>query len=67
MCRATELLGQLSDDEVSSLRAIGTPASCGAIRDDHAEKLLRLGFAELICGDQQLTRLGRRAVLLLAR
>ncbi len=65
MCKATELLGQLDDDERRSLQAIGKTACCGTIPHAHAEKLIRLGFAELLCGDQQLTRQGRRAMTIL--
>ncbi len=64
MCRATELLGQLNDDERRSLRQIGR-AGDGDIPHDHAETLLRLGFSELVCGAPLLTRQGKRAAQLL--
>ncbi|GMG83489.1 hypothetical protein LNKW23_27020 [Paralimibaculum aggregatum] len=61
MCRATELLEQLSEDERQSLCRIRRGACATAIPNDHAEKLIRLGLAELVWGDQILTRQGRRA------
>lgn len=61
MCRAEELLGQLSDDERCSLRDVARGKCCQRIPPSHAEKLIRLGLAELVWGDQILTRQGRRA------
>lgn len=61
MCRTTELLGQLSEDELVSLREIARGARRTPIPFLHAEKLIRLGLAELVCGDQELTRQGKRA------
>lgn len=66
MCRTSELLGQLSEDEQASLQEIARGARHEQIPFVHAEKLIRLGLAELLCGDQELTRLGKRAAGMLA-
>ncbi|MEM9146265.1 MAG: hypothetical protein AAGC57_08710 [Pseudomonadota bacterium] len=65
MCRTSELLGQLSEDEQASLQDIARGGSQDCIPDGHAEKLLRLGLAELVCGDQALTHRGKRAAQML--
>ncbi|MEO0993222.1 MAG: hypothetical protein AAFX62_05360 [Pseudomonadota bacterium] len=60
-------MGQLTDAEQASLREIARGTVHGDIPFTHAEKLIRLGLAELVCGDQELTGQGRRAVGMLAR
>jgi hypothetical protein len=62
MCRTTELLGQLSEDERNSLREIARGPGRRKIPFPHAEKLIRLGLAELLGGYQELTRQGKRAI-----
>lgn len=65
MCRTAELLGQLSEDEKASLTEIGRGPARRRIPFLHAEKLIVLGFAELVFGYQELTVLGKRAVVML--
>lgn len=67
MCRTTELLGQLSEDELASLREIGRGPARRKIPFIHAEKLISLGLAELHCGYQELTRQGKRAIEIMRR
>lgn len=64
MCKTTELLGQLTDEERASLRTLSGPAR-RKIPFDHAAKFLSLGLAELHCGYQELTISGKRAVTML--
>jgi len=61
MCRTSELVDQLSPEERASLKSIATGICCPRIPFEHAEKFIRLGLAELNCGDQALTRRGKRA------
>lgn len=62
MCRTSELVEQLTPEERASLTAIGKGVCCPRIPFEHAEKLIRLGLAELNFGDQTLTRHGKRAL-----
>ena len=65
MCRTTELLGQLSDAERDSLNELGRGPARRRIPHTHAERLIRLGLAELVLGYQELTVRGKRAVAIL--
>lgn len=67
MCRTMELMDQLTEDEVGSLREIARGPARRRIPHTHAETLLRLGFAELVYGYQELTIHGKRAALILGR
>ena len=67
MCRTMELLEQLSDDEAGSLQEIASGPGRRRIPHMHAERLLELGFAELVYGYQELTIHGKRAALILGR
>jgi len=67
MCRTTELIARLSDDERKSLCEIGRGPARQRIPHPHAEKLLDLGLAELVCGYQELTITGKRAIAMIRR
>ena len=67
MCKATQLIGELSEDERMSLAEIGRGPVHARIPDAHAEKLLSLGLAEVVLGDEELTLCGRRAVRIMRR
>ena len=67
MCRTTDLIGQLSQAELGSLKEIGRGPARGRIPHDHAEKFISLGLAELVMGYQELTVQGKRAVRMMAR
>ena len=65
MCRTTEVIGQLSEDERRSLEEIGSGPGRRRIPHSHAEKFLSLGLAELVFGYQELTVRGKRAVAMM--
>ena len=67
MCRTTDLIGRLSQAELGSLKEIGRGPARRRIPHDHAEKIISLGFAELVMGYQELTVLGKRALRMMAR
>jgi len=67
MCRAEELIDQLSDDERDSLEELGRGPARRKIPFLHAAKLIELGLAELNCGYQELTRQGKRALQVMHR
>ncbi len=58
-----DLVESLSEDEQRSLQRL-CRCSCSSqnIPGDHAEKLLRLNFAEMTCGGLGPTSAGRHAV-----
>lgn len=62
MCRATDLIDDLSAEEKTSLEELGRGPVRQKIPYSHAEKLLRLGLAELNCGHQELTGIGKRVL-----
>lgn len=62
MCRTSELLEQLSEDEIASLKEIGRGPGRHKIPANHAETFLRLGLADLVLGYQEITQLGRRVM-----
>lgn len=62
MCRTTELIDRLSPEERASLLELGRGPARRKIPHPHAEKLLDLGLAELVCGYQELTTQGKRAL-----
>lgn len=62
MCKTSELLGRLSEDEISSLKEIGSGPARHRIPANHAETFLRLGLADLVLGYQEITRLGKRVL-----
>lgn len=62
MCKATDLLAELTPEEKTSLRELCRGDIRARIVWPHAEKLIRLGLAELSFGRLALTFLGRRAV-----
>jgi len=65
MCRADELIHQLTTEEITSLRELGRGPARRKIPFSHAERFIDLGLAELNCGYQELTRQGKRALVLL--
>jgi len=67
MCRMTELIDTLSDEERASLREIASGPARRRIPHVHAEKFLSLGLAELVFGYQELTVQGKRAVAMMQR
>jgi len=62
MCRAQELMQQLSSEELESLEELGKGPARKKIPFGHAAKFIEIGFAELNCGYQELSRLGKRAL-----
>ncbi|MEM1346547.1 MAG: hypothetical protein AAGI34_18455 [Pseudomonadota bacterium] len=65
MCRTTALIGRLSADERSALIELGDVRRAHRRPGAHADALLRFGFIEVVCGAQELTNQGRRALRLL--
>lgn len=58
-----ELLDRLSDEEQQSLRRLCRSSCRGdSIPGEHAETLLKLGFAEMTCGGLGPSSAGRHAV-----
>ncbi len=57
-----KLFEELSKDEQDSLIQLCRCGGARNIPDDHAEKFLGLGFAELNCGGVSATRAGRTLV-----
>lgn len=67
MCRATELIEELSVEEKTSLDELARGPARRKVPFSHAEKFISLGLTELICGYQELTSIGKRAVSLMHR
>lgn len=67
MCKTSELLRQLTEEEQQSLQCLRRGPMQEEIPFAHAEKFLGLGLAELVCGYQALTISGKRAVMMLRR
>jgi len=60
MSTEEELVSQLSADEQVSFREVSRGPARRRIPFEHAEKLIRLGLVELVCGYQELTGRGKR-------
>ena len=67
MCRAEDLIVELSAEEKTSLDELGRGPGRKKVPFSHAEKFIRLGLTELSCGYQELTSIGKRAVDLMHR
>jgi len=65
MCKVSELVEQLTDDERKSLEKLGGGRPAEDVPAGHAAKFVELGLTELACGAEVLTRSGRRALGLL--
>jgi hypothetical protein len=65
MCKAEQLIGRLTPAERRSLRLMGQASARPRVPVRHAERLIGLGLAELVCGAPDLTAAGRRAVALI--
>jgi hypothetical protein len=53
----------LTSDQFQSLKEIAHGPMHGPIPEDHAELLLRLGYAYLLLGEIRITRRGRERVM----
>ncbi|MHA1529139.1 MAG: hypothetical protein ACTSVG_08960 [Alphaproteobacteria bacterium] len=62
MCKAADLVERLSAAERRSLKLMGASLVRRRIPFRHADKLIRLGLAELIFGEPGLTGGGHRAL-----
>ena len=60
--KANSCAQRLSEGEQASLKQLCVNANGRDIPNDHAEKLLDLGFAEVCCGDLGPTGAGRVAM-----
>lgn len=60
--KATACVNSLSESERASLKKLCNSMSSRDIPDDHANRLLDLGLAEVNCGDLGPTGAGRAAL-----
>ena len=60
--KAKSCVQRLSESEQASLKKLCSTACSRGIPDDHAEKLINLGLAEVNCGDLGPTGAGRMAM-----
>lgn len=63
MCNVSDAVCSLTRSECESLQYVGTGSLGGPVPTRHAEKLMMLGFVEVLCGRLAPTPFGRRAVL----
>lgn len=67
MCKATELMARLSEEERASLARLGAGTPGRRIPTEHAVHLLEYGLVEVCCGALDLTGAGKRAAQMAAR
>ncbi len=65
MCKAEQLVAQLSEGERRSLRTLRAKCAQRPISTNHEEKLIELGLAELNGGNPDLTHTGRRVLAMI--
>ncbi len=62
MCNVSDAVCKLTPSECESLQSVGTGFRRSRVPTRHAEKLVQLGFVEVLCGHLAQTPFGRRAV-----